>query len=116
SATPASAGRGCSETSRPRSSSPSQPLPPSSQCPGNGTMRLLHLHRPHLLLDLARRRQPSGSWPAGPVVLGGKPWSNANVLDADPLARALRGRGGRPPGSAHRLAPEATFLDAEPEA
>ena len=79
-------------------------------------MRLLHLHRPHLLLDLARRRQPSGSWPEGPVVLGGKPWSNGSVLDADPAARALGVRRGMPLGSAHRLAPEATFLDAEPEA
>src|SRR6185437_14185291 len=79
-------------------------------------MRLLHLHRPHLLLDFARRRQPSGSWPAGPVILGGKPWSNGSVLDADPVARALGVRRGMPLGSAHRLAPEATFLDAEPEA
>ena len=79
-------------------------------------MRLLHLHRPHLLLDLARRRQPSGSWPAGPVVLGGKPWSNGTVLDADPTARALGVRRGMPLGSAHRLAPEASFLDADPEA
>src|SRR6476659_7176216 len=67
-------------------------------------MRLLHLHRPHLLLDFARRRQPSGSWPAGPVVLGGKPWSNGVVLDADPAARALGVRRGMPLGSAHRLA------------
>ncbi len=79
-------------------------------------MRLLHLHRPHLLLDFARRRLPSGSWPAGPVILGGKPWSNGVVLDADPAARALGVRRGMPLGSAHRLAPEATFLDAEPEA
>lgn len=79
-------------------------------------MRLLHLHRQHLLLDLARRRLPSGSWPAGPVVLGGKPWSDGSVLDADPTARALGVRRGMPLGSAHRLAPEATFLDADPEA
>jgi nucleotidyltransferase/DNA polymerase involved in DNA repair len=79
-------------------------------------MRLLHLHRPHLLLDFARRRLPSGSWPAGPVILGGKPWSNGVVLDADPAARALGVRRAMPLGSAHRLAPEATFLDAEPEA
>src|SRR5262245_13295932 len=79
-------------------------------------MRLLHLHRPHLLLDFARRRLPSGSWPAGPVVLGGKPWSNGSVLDADPVARSLGVRRGMPLGSAHRLVPEATFLDAEPEA
>src|SRR5689334_393410 len=108
SATPASAATGSS-------TSLVQPSPPSSQCPRSG-MRLLHLHRPHLLLDFARRRQPSGSWPAGPVILGGKPWSNGSVLDADPAARALGVRRGMPLGSAHRLAPEATFLDAEPEA
>jgi protein ImuB len=79
-------------------------------------MRLLHLHRQHLLLDFARRRLPSGSWPAGPVVLGGQPWANGIVLDADPAARALGVRRGMPLGSAHRLAPEATFLDANPEA
>ncbi|HJP87526.1 MAG TPA: hypothetical protein VJ850_00620 [Candidatus Limnocylindrales bacterium] len=38
------------------------------------------------------------------------------MLDADPLARALGVRRGMPLGSAHRLAPEATFLDATPEA
>src|SRR5258707_13273859 len=79
-------------------------------------MRLLHLHRPHLLLDFARRRQPSGSWPAGPVILGGKPWTDGTVLDADPAARALGVRRGIPLGSAHRLAPEAAFLDPELEA
>jgi nucleotidyltransferase/DNA polymerase involved in DNA repair len=79
-------------------------------------MRLLHLYRPHLLLDLAKQRQPSGSWPAGPVVLGGKPWEAGTVLDADPAARALGVRRGIPLGSAHRLAPEATFLDPDPEA
>jgi nucleotidyltransferase/DNA polymerase involved in DNA repair len=79
-------------------------------------MRLLHLYRPHLLLDLARQRRSSGSWPAGPVVLGGQPWAAATVLDADPAARALGVRRGMALGSAHRLAPEATFLDPEPEA
>lgn len=79
-------------------------------------MRLLHLYRPHLLLDLARQRLPSGSWPAGPVVLGGKPWTDAVVLDADPGARALGVRRGMPLGAAHRLAPEAAFLDPDPEA
>ncbi|HET7180874.1 MAG TPA: hypothetical protein VFI15_01440 [Candidatus Limnocylindrales bacterium] len=38
------------------------------------------------------------------------------MLDADPAARALGVRRGMPLGSAHRLAPEATFLDAQPEA
>jgi protein ImuB len=79
-------------------------------------MRLLHLYRPHLHLDLAKRRLPSGSWPVGPIVLGGKPWSPGMVLDADPSARALGVRRGMPLGSAHRLAPEATFLDADPDA
>ncbi len=79
-------------------------------------MRLLHLHRPHLLLDLARSRRDSGSWPAGPIVLGGAPWSDATVLDADPAARALGVRRGQTLGAAGRLAPEATFLEPEPEA
>jgi nucleotidyltransferase/DNA polymerase involved in DNA repair len=79
-------------------------------------MRLLHLYRPHLLLDLARQRRPSGSWPAGPIVLGGQPWIAGTVLDADPAARALGVRRGMPLASAHRLAPEATFLDPDPAA
>ena len=79
-------------------------------------MRLLHLHRPHLLLDLARSRRDSGSWPVGPIVLGGRPWSDATVLDADPTARALGVRRGMALGSAGRLAPEATFLEPEPAA
>ena len=79
-------------------------------------MRLLHLYRPHLLLDLARQRRSSASWPAGPIVLGGQPWIAGTVLDADPAARALGVRRGMPLGSAHRLATEATFLDPDPEA
>ena len=77
-------------------------------------MRLLHLYWPHLPLDLARAR--SASWPAGPIVLGGQPWTDGTVLDADPLARSLGVRRGIPLGSAHRLAPEATFLDPNLEA
>jgi protein ImuB len=38
------------------------------------------------------------------------------VIDADPAARALGVRRGIPLGSAHRLAPEAAFLDPEPDA
>ena len=94
-------------------------------------MRLLHLLWPHLPLRLAQERltapnnpnnrispevQPSGSWPIGPVVLGGQPWTDGTVVDTDPLARALGVRRGMPLGSAHRLAPEATFLDLDPEA
>ncbi len=58
----------------------------------------------------------SGSWPPGPIVLGGQPWTDGTVVDADPLARALGVRRGIPLGSAHRLAPEATFLDLAPDA
>jgi len=79
-------------------------------------MRLLHLYWPHLPIRLARGRH-SDSFPTDrPVVLGGQPWTDGTVLDADPAARALGVRRGIPLGSAHRLAPEATFLDPEPEA
>jgi protein ImuB len=84
-------------------------------------MRLLHLLWPHLPLRLARARaetasaDASGSWPTGPIVLGGQPWTDGVVVDADPLARALGVRRGIPLGTAHRLAPEATFLDLAPD-
>ena len=85
-------------------------------------MRLLHLLWPHLPLRLAKARaetpSPGGtsaSWPPGPIVLGGMPWTDGTVVDADPLARALGVRRGIPLGSAHRLAPEAAFLDPELE-
>jgi nucleotidyltransferase/DNA polymerase involved in DNA repair len=74
-------------------------------------MRLLHLYWPHLSLDLARAR--CASWPAGPVIVGGQPWTDGTVLDADPIARSLGVRRGIPLGSAHRLAPEAAFLDPD---
>src|SRR5690349_8624905 len=86
-------------------------------------MRLLHLLWPHLPLRLAQARVESGSpdgtsvsWPPGPIILGGMPWTDGTVVDADPLARALGVRRGIPLGSAHRLAPEATFLDPAPDA
>jgi protein ImuB len=50
------------------------------------------------------------------VVLGGQPWTDGTVIDADPAARALGVRRGIPLGSAHRLAPEAAFLDPETDA
>jgi hypothetical protein len=79
-------------------------------------MRLLHLYWPHLPLRLARARH-SDSFPTDrPVVLGGQPWTDGMVIDADPAARALGVRRGIPLGSAHRLAPEAVFLDPEPDA
>jgi protein ImuB len=79
-------------------------------------MRLLHLYWPHLPIRLARARR-SDSFPTDrPVVLGGQPWTDGTVIDADPMARALGVRRGIPLGSAHRLAPDAVFLDPEPEA
>ena len=78
-------------------------------------MRLLHLHRPHLPLELARARA-SEPFPPGPLVLGGRPWDPGPVVDASPDARALGVRRGMPLGSAHRLVPEATFIDPDPDA
>lgn len=78
-------------------------------------MRRLHLYWPHLLLDLARTRAASASWPA-PIVLGGQPWTDGNVLDMDPTARAMGVRRGMPLGGAHRLVPEGTFVDPDPAA
>jgi len=86
-------------------------------------MRLLHLYWPHLPLDLARSRWETGasdltseSFPSGPVVLGGQPWTDGTVIDANGAARTLGVRRGIPLGTAHRLAPEAVFLDPAPEA
>ncbi len=76
-------------------------------------MRLLHLHWPHLLLRLAETRLGTAI-PVEPVIVGGKPWTAGTVLDANPAALALGVRRGMPLGSAHRLAPEALFLDPDP--
>ena len=78
-------------------------------------MRLLHLHRPHLPLELARARA-SEPFPTGPLILGGRPWDPGLVVDANPEARALGVRRGMPLGSAHRLVPEAIFIDPDPDA
>jgi protein ImuB len=79
-------------------------------------MRLLHLYWPHLPIRLARHRL-SGSFPTDrPVILGGQPWMDGAVIDADPAARALGVRRGIPLGSAHRLAPDAAFLDPDTDA
>jgi protein ImuB len=78
-------------------------------------MRLIHLHQPHLPLQLARARA-SEPFPPGPIVLGGRPWDPGPVIDANPEARALGVRRGMALGSAHRLAPEATFVEADPDA
>jgi hypothetical protein len=74
-------------------------------------MRLLHLAWPHLPLRLEAARSPL---PAGPVVLGGRPWEPGHVLDASPDAIRLGARRGQPLGTAHKLVPEATFLAARP--
>ena len=78
-------------------------------------MRLLHLYRPHLPLELARARA-SEPFPPGPLILGGRPWDPGPVVDADPAARALGVRRGMPLASAHRLVPEAFFVDPDPDA
>jgi hypothetical protein len=44
------------------------------------------------------------------------PWTNGTVLDASRSALELGVRPGMPLGAAHRLAPEARFLDPSPEA
>ncbi len=74
-------------------------------------VRRLHLLWTHLPLRLARAR--SASFPTGPVILGGQPWAAGTVLDASPAATELGVKRGMPLGSAHRLAPEATFLEPD---
>lgn len=78
-------------------------------------MRRLHLLVPHLPLGLARARR-SEPFPQGPLVLGGKPWDPGPVIDASTDARALGVRRGMPLGSAHRLVPEATFIEPDLDA
>ena len=78
-------------------------------------MRRLHLFVPHLPLALARGRR-SEPFPAGPLVLGGRPWDPGPVIDASADARALGVRRGMPLGSAHRLVPEATFVEPDLDA
>jgi protein ImuB len=70
---------------------------------------------PHLPLGLARARR-SEPFPPGPLVLGGRPWDPGPVIDTSPDARALGVRRGIPLGSAHRLVPEATFIEPDPDA
>jgi nucleotidyltransferase/DNA polymerase involved in DNA repair len=78
-------------------------------------MRRLHLFVPHLPIHLARARR-SEPFPVGPLVLGGRPWDPGPVIDASPDARSMGVRRGRPRGSAHRLVPEATFIEPDPDA
>jgi protein ImuB len=76
-------------------------------------MRLLYLGWPHLPLRLALGRDPA---PQEAVILGGRPWDPGHVVDRSPGAGALGVRRGSPLGSAHSLAPEATFLPFDPAA
>src|SRR3954471_7157057 len=104
----------------PSSSTPSTLLPsmpPLTRPPiaRRPPMRRLHLFVPHLPLALARARR-SEPFPTGPLVLGGRPWDPGPVIDASPDVRALGVRRGLPLGSAHRLAPEATFVEPDPDA
>ena len=78
-------------------------------------MRRLHLFVPHLPLGLARARH-SEPFPPGPLVLGGRPWDPGPVIDASPDARVMGVRRGMPLASAHRLVPEATFIDPDVDA
>jgi hypothetical protein len=48
--------------------------------------------------------------------MGGKPWTNGSVLDASRSALELGVRPGMALGAAHRLVPEARFLDPDPAA
>jgi nucleotidyltransferase/DNA polymerase involved in DNA repair len=78
-------------------------------------MRRLHLFVPHLPLGLARARH-SEPFPPGPLVLGGRPWDPGPVIDASPDARVMGVRRGMPLASAHRLVPEATFIEPDIDA
>ncbi|MET1231897.1 MAG: DNA polymerase Y family protein [Candidatus Limnocylindrales bacterium] len=49
-------------------------------------------------------------------MLGGRPWDPGSVLDRSPAAARFGVRPGQPLGVAHRLVPEATFLEADPAA
>src|SRR6476660_1699778 len=102
----------CSTRRRSGPIQPPHPRPPDRE---TTTMRRLHLFVPHLPLGLARSRR-SEPFPTGPLVLGGRPWDPGPVIDASPTARTLGVRRGMPLGSAHRLVPEAPFIDPDPDA
>ena len=79
-------------------------------------MRLLHLTWPNLSLRLELARLGLPWTPTTPLVLGGRPWDPGSVLDRSPAAARFGVRPGQPLGVAHRLVPEATFLEADPAA
>ncbi|CAN5849784.1 hypothetical protein BH24CHL6_BH24CHL6_15460 [soil metagenome] len=72
-------------------------------------IRLLFLDWPHLpfRFEAARSALPEL------VVMGGQPWEQGSVLDYSPAAGRLGVRRGQPLGTAHKLAPEAHFLDPD---
>ena len=79
-------------------------------------MRLLHFAWPNLPLRLELARLGLPWTPTTPLVLGGRPWDPGSVLDRSPAAARFGVRPGQPLGVAHRLVPEATFLEADPAA
>lgn len=79
-------------------------------------MRLLHLAWPNLPLRLELVRLGLPWAPTAPLVLGGRPWDPGVVLDRSPAAARFGVRPGQSLGVAHRLVPEATFLEADPAA
>ena len=78
-------------------------------------MRLLYLDWPHLVHRLEAARAPASAPLPELVVVGGQPWQPTEVLDASPAAVRLGVRRGQPLGTAHRLAPEAHFIDSDPD-
>lgn len=71
-------------------------------------MRLLYLDWPHLPFRLEAEKEELPEL----VVVGGRPWDQAEVLDFSPAAGRLGVRRGQPLGTAHKLVPEARFLPA----
>ncbi len=78
-------------------------------------MRLLYLDWPHLVHRLEVARAPEAAPLPELVIVGGQPWQPTDVLDASPAAVRLGVRRGQPLGTAHRLAPEAHFIDSDPD-
>ena len=94
---------------------PSPPRPPSPARP-EPSSRAGVSSRADPSSPVSRALAANPPFPTGPVVLGGQPWVDAPVLDMSPAAHELGIRRGMPLGSAHRLSPEAVFLDPDPAA
>ena len=89
--------------SPPRAGYLPMPPPPSSHGSTIDATPPSPLAAPSLRLSRARAMtgQGSGSFPTGPLVLGGQPWTDGPVLDASPAAHEAR----RPAGDAARDGP-----------